>query len=196
VLVLAHFFLPEDRITKRKFFGMLLGFIGVFLIFFEHKGITDELKTGDYLVLSAAIIWSANTIFVKRIIHEFEPFQVVVFPMFIASPCFLLLGFFLDSSMVISINISVVVSLLYQGLITASFGFVAWNSLLQKYGASALHSFVFIMPIAGVFFGWLFLHEPITMNIFLALAMVTAGILVVNYRSKINAFRFFIGKSV
>jgi drug/metabolite transporter (DMT)-like permease len=35
VLFLAHFFIPGDRITRRKFFGILLGFSGVVFIFAE-----------------------------------------------------------------------------------------------------------------------------------------------------------------
>jgi drug/metabolite transporter (DMT)-like permease len=196
VLVLAHFFLPEDRITRRKLFGMLLGFVGIILLFLEREGTTDDLKTGDLLIFLAAILWSVNSIVVKRIIHDFEPFQIVLFPMCFTLPCFFALGFFLDSPMIKAIDKSVFSALLYQGLVTASFGFVAWNSLLQKYGASTLHSFVFMIPISGVFFGWLLLHEPVTIRIILASAFVTAGILVVNFRTEKAAFRFFFGKSI
>jgi len=69
---------------------------------------------------------------------------------------------------------------LYQGLVIASFGFVAWNNMLQKYGAVSLHSFLFIMPVSGVLLGGLVLGEPITFNILLALVLIVFGILVVN----------------
>jgi drug/metabolite transporter (DMT)-like permease len=52
--------------------------------------------------------------------------------------------------------------------------------MLQKYGAVALHSFVFIMPISGVALGGLVLGEPITPKIIVALALITSGILVVH----------------
>ena len=65
---------------------------------------------------------------------------------------------------------------------TASFGFIAWNSLLKTYGAVTLHSFVFIMPLVGVVLsGWL-LHEPLGPNLWLALVFIIAGILVVHFR--------------
>jgi drug/metabolite transporter (DMT)-like permease len=56
--------------------------------------------------------------------------------------------------------------------------------LLQKYGAVALHSFIFIMPIAGVLLGGLILREPITINIMIALVLIVAGILIIHYRQK------------
>jgi drug/metabolite transporter (DMT)-like permease len=68
--------------------------------------------------------------------------------------------------------------------VTAAFGFVTWNTLLQKYGAVALHSFIFIMPISGVVLGGLLLGEPITVKILTALALIVAGILIVHLKPR------------
>ena len=37
ILFLAHFFIPGDRITTRKFLGILLGFAGIVFLFMEKK---------------------------------------------------------------------------------------------------------------------------------------------------------------
>jgi drug/metabolite transporter (DMT)-like permease len=89
--------------------------------------------------------------------------------------------------MVFQVNAPVIGALLYQSLITASFGFVAWNTMLKKYGAVSLHSFVFIMPIAGVALGGLVLGEPITIKIVLALAFIVSGIFVIHWHPKTEA---------
>jgi drug/metabolite transporter (DMT)-like permease len=68
--------------------------------------------------------------------------------------------------------------------VAASFGFIAWNTLLQRHSAVALNSFNFLMPIAGVFLGWWLLYEPMTLKIWLALAFVTAGIVVIQTRNQ------------
>jgi drug/metabolite transporter (DMT)-like permease len=73
---------------------------------------------------------------------------------------------------------------------------VAWNTLLQKYGAVALHSFIFIMPIAGVALGGLVLGEPITAKILIALALIVAGILVVHLKPRKEAPVYPIRKEI
>ena len=78
----------------------------------------------------------------------------------------------------------VLAAILYRGLITGSFGFVAWNVLLQRYGAVSLHTFIFIMPVVGVLLGGLMLKEPITGNIFIALAFIGTGIFVTQFNKK------------
>jgi len=46
----------------------------------------------------------------------------------------------------------------------------------------ALHSFIFIMPIAGVALGGLVLGEPITSRLVVALALIVSGILIVHLK--------------
>ena len=47
ILFLAHFFIPGDRITTRKFFGILLGFGGIVFMFTEKAGLASDFRYGD-----------------------------------------------------------------------------------------------------------------------------------------------------
>jgi drug/metabolite transporter (DMT)-like permease len=136
------------------------------------------------MILIAAFLWACNTVYTKRIINDFDPFQIVLYSMIFSVPFFFIAGLIWDSKMIAHVNPKVLVSLLYQSILTGSFGFVAWNNMLQKYGAVSLHSFIFIMPIAGVFLGGMVLGEPITLNIVLALLLIISGMLVVNLKTK------------
>ena len=196
ILFLAHFFIPGDRITRRKFYGILLGFAGVGFMFLEKKGVTAGFRTGDLIILLAVIIWSSSVIYLKRIISTFIPFQVVLYSTLFSVPFFFFEALLWDGAMVTRLDAPVVGSLLYQSLIAASFGFVAWNNMLQKYGAVSLHTFVFIMPIAGVSMGGLILGEPITIKILLALAFIVSGILVVHWHPKKQAPAYPIGRGI
>ena len=187
ILFLAHFFIPGDRITRRKLYGMLLGFGGVVFMFLEKKGVAAGFRTGDLIILLAVIIWSTSAIYLKRIISTFVPFQLVLYSTLFSVPFFFLEALLWDGTMVSRLDAPVIWSLLYQSLITASFGFVAWNTMLKKYGAVSLHSFLFIMPIAGVAMGGLVLGEPITLKILLALASIVSGILVVHWHPRKEA---------
>jgi drug/metabolite transporter (DMT)-like permease len=183
-LFLAHFFIPGDQITKRKILGILMGFAGVAFVFLEKKGVTNDFNTGDVMILTAAFLWACNAVYTKRIISAFQPFQIALFPMFFSVPLFFLGGMLWDPHMIAFLNAKIIGAMVYQSWVTASFGFVVWNSLLQKYGAVALHSFIFIMPVSGVVLGGLILKEPITRNILVALLLIVAGILIIHYRQK------------
>ena len=195
-LFLAHFFIPGDRITKRKTIGIMLGFAGVAFVFMEKKGVTADFQVGDLIILFAAFLWACNAVYTKRIIHAFKPFHMVLYPMIFSVPFFFLEGFIWDGAMIAHVDAKVFCALLYQGLVTASFCFVAWITLLQKYGAVALHSFIFIMPVSGVLLGGLVLGEPITVNIIIALLLIVSGILLVNFKQKKPIPLFPLGRNV
>jgi drug/metabolite transporter (DMT)-like permease len=196
VLFLAHFFIPGDRITRRKFFGILVGFSGVAFMIAEKKGVAADFRTGDLIILSATVIWSCSVIYLKRIISAFSAFQITLYSMVFSVPVFLLEALLWDAPMVSKLDFKIIGAVLYQSLITATFGFVIWNRLLQKYGAVALHSFIFIMPIAGVALGGLVLGEPITSKILIALTLIVAGILIVHWRPKKEAPAYPIRKGI
>lgn len=181
VLILAHFFIPGDRITVKKTIGIILGFTGVIIMLLEKEGISADLKSGDLLMLCAIFLWAINAVYTKTIIGDFKMFQIVLYPEIISVPFFLVAGYFWDAEMVRMIDLKVGSSLLYQSLVTASFGFVVWTNMLQKYGAVVLHSYLFILPVSGVLFGGLILNEPVTsINIILSLVLIVTGIIVIN----------------
>lgn len=196
ILFLAHFFIPGDRITRRKLFGILLGFSGVAFMFAEKKGVTADFRTGDLIILSATVIWSFSVIYLKRIISAFSVFQITLYSMVFSVPVFFLEALLWDTPMISKLDFKIIGAVLYQSLITATFGFVTWNTLLQKYGAVALHSFIFIMPIAGVALGGLVLGEPITSKLLIALALIVTGILVVHLKPRKEAPVYPIRKAI
>lgn len=186
VMVLAHFFIPGDRISRKKILGLLLGFGGVLVLFKDSLGLSDDILVGDLYILAAIVIWSGNAIYSKRILPGFRPYQVMLYPMLISAPLFLLSGFLFDGAMVRFVDGRILLSMLYQTFVTASFGMVAWVTMMKKYGATALHSFVFVMPISGVFFGILILNEPLTFSLIGAIVLVSAGLLVINRNGRVR----------
>jgi len=182
ILVMAHFFIPGDPITRRKLIGLFLGFGGVACVFAEREAFSGGIRSGDAMVLLGTFIWACNTIYLKRVINTFSPFHIVFYSMLFGLPFFLLAAWWFDAAVIKAVSWRGLLALFYQTFVTASFGFIAWNRMLKVYGAVALHSFVFIMPLVGVVLsGWL-LHEPLSSNTWIALAAIVAGILVVHLK--------------
>jgi len=80
VLFLAHCFIPGDQITKRKILGLFMGFTGMAMVFMGRKGVTTDIQTGDLMILMTAFVWACNTVYTKKIINAFDPFQIVLYP--------------------------------------------------------------------------------------------------------------------
>jgi drug/metabolite transporter (DMT)-like permease len=196
VLFLSHRFIPGERITWRKIAGIVLGFCGVAFMFTGTGGISGSLHDGDLIILAAVVVWSGNVVYTKRIINDYSPFHLVLYPMIFSVPVFLAAGFLWDTRMLFDLNPTVIGAYAYQSLVSAAFGFVAWSTMLKRYGASTLHAFVFIMPIAGVVFSGFVLDEPITPNLIVAMVFIAAGILMVHLSPKKPTFTFPLGRGL
>jgi drug/metabolite transporter (DMT)-like permease len=196
VLFLAHVFLPDDRITLRKAVGLILGFAGVCLVFLEREGVAEDFQVGDVLMLLSTSLWAVSTIYLKTVLHRLNPHIIAFYQMVASVPLFFLCGFLWDKPMIGALNAEVVMAVLYQALVAAAFGFIAWNTLLQRHGAVILNSFNFILPMAGVFLAWWLLNEPLTLKILLALLFITAQMLVLYLDPKKRLLQFTINKGL
>ncbi len=87
ILFLAHFYIPGDRITGRKFLGILLGFSGVAFMFAETAGVASGFRTAELIILLATFIWACSVIYLKRIIADFNPFQITLYSMVFCCAC-------------------------------------------------------------------------------------------------------------
>jgi drug/metabolite transporter (DMT)-like permease len=71
-------------------------------------------------------------------------------------------------------------ALAYQAFGVAAVSYLAWFWLVSRHPASALAPFLFLTPVLGVGFGALALGEPVSLSLLAALALIGAGIYVVN----------------
>jgi drug/metabolite transporter (DMT)-like permease len=183
IMILAHYLLPDDKINSHKVIGLLLGFAGVALLFSDSLQVSIHHSLhGDILIVCGVIFWGCNATFVKKIIGDYNPLQITLYPMLIGTPVYTICAILFDEPMIISLSPEVIFAMLYQTVVTATFGFIIWNSLISKYGATTLHSFIFIMPVSGVFFGIVLLGDPVTSSLIGSIFLVTTGLLVVNRR--------------
>ena len=55
-MVLAHFLVPGDRLTIRRFGGIVLAYAGVLALFVGRSDVTDVTLLGDGLVVASAVL--------------------------------------------------------------------------------------------------------------------------------------------
>jgi drug/metabolite transporter (DMT)-like permease len=178
---LAHVFIPGDRITLLKVFGLVLGFSGAACVLLDRQGGAAGLVEGDLILLVATFLWACGTVYVKRIVRSIPALTIVFYQLLFSVPFFAAGALLWDPQPVIALSAEVLGALLFQGVVATAFAFVAWTRLMEAYGVVALHSFVFMIPVAGVILAGILLGEPITASIALALVLIAGGILVVQF---------------
>jgi drug/metabolite transporter (DMT)-like permease len=177
----AHFFIPEDRISRLKIIGMILSFLGLVLVFSESFVLGNlHHLTGDVMVLASAFLLGARLIFMKRLTQGIHPGKVLLWQVIFGVPAFFILSGLFEGSTDYRLSAGVISAVLYQGLVVAGLCFIIHTTLLRRYSASRLTAFGFITPVTGVLMSNLLLGEGISPGLLGSVLLVGAGITIVN----------------
>src|SRR5690606_36848423 len=186
VAALAHWLVPNDRLTPARSIGLVAAFAGVVAAFGDRVAAPDAAGlVGDLLCMLGAFFWGATTIVIKttrlrgalpekNLLYQLgvSAVMLVAASMLVGEP-----GLFAPSPLVWT-------ALAYTTIVVAGSSYLAWFSLVSRYRATTLHAFTFLTPVAGVFFAHLLLGEPITPGLGIGIVLIAADIVLVNREPK------------
>lgn len=179
--VAVHILLPSERLSGIRLVGLGLAMGGVALALVDRESGQSSLA-GDVLALLAAFCWAGIALCVRITpLSEVPAEQQLLWQLLISAPVLLMMALFFGE-LVRDLTVLHVAGLIYQILAIATFGFLAWFWMMKIYPAASVASFSFLSPVFSVLLGWVLLGEEIGMTIWLALAMVAAGLLLINRR--------------
>ena len=183
ITIFAHFFVAGDRLSGFKIAGLVLSFCGIVLIFGEGfwNSATDYLF-GDALVLLSGLLLGARQVYTKTLTQKIHPARLLFWQAALSVPVFFALSALFERGTAIELNTRIVSAILFQGIVVAGLGFIFWTVLLRRFNASRLGVFGFVSPISGVIISYYLLGEPISNALLFGVALVGAGIAVVNIR--------------
>jgi drug/metabolite transporter (DMT)-like permease len=185
----AHFFLDGDRLNIWKAVGLLSAFCGVAVLFLKDIGsLSFEALPGDILFITAGASWGATTVYIKKyLVRHTEPLQILFYQLLFSAPFLLITSFMIEEAIIWNISLTLGISLFYQCIIVAFLSYLVWFVLVSRYPVSLMHAFSFFTPVFGVLCsGILILGETISPNLIMALALVSMGMVLVNYQPKIS----------
>lgn len=177
--VAAHFFLPAERLTRRKTLGLLIAFVGVAWAISSRTDAGRATLRGDFLALGAAVGW-ASTAFMtrgsalRRVLPEMQLFWMVLISGLVLTAVSPFFGPLIREWQPIYL-----VGVLFQIVFVVSAGFILWLWVLSVYPPADVAGFGFLTPLFGVGFGWLFMGETIGPTMIGAAVMVAVGLVLV-----------------
>ena len=178
----AHWLLRGDRLFLLRALGLLLAFAGIVALFSDDLYVQQSgFWRGDLLVMAGAMLWAVSTLYVKRfMVGLMSGFQMLYMQILVSTPALLLAAVFLEPVGKVEFSRLSLGILAFQGLVVVFISYLAWMNLLRRYPASAVQSFTFLSPVWGVLMGVMLLGETVTGVMTAGIAMVGAGLYMVN----------------
>ena len=181
VVIGARLFLPGDRFGALQWTGLLLSFAGMLIAFGIPAPSADPRQIlGDVMMVGAAAAWAATTLVIKASsLSRISSEKTLLYQLAVCIPITAIGALVFGERITVMPSAVALGSLTYQTLVV-SLTYAAWFALIVKYSASRLSAFTFLTPLCGVAAGHLVLGDPLTPAFALAVALVAAGLVLVN----------------
>lgn len=178
----AHFWIPGERLSLTKTFGIIVAFSGVFVTVAPDLGNGETSILGDLLVLASGCFLGLRVVVTKLLVQSIHPYRLLVWYLSLSLPVYAVLSLLFESNKTFQLTLASGAALLYQGGVVAGYCFLAWTAILERYSASKLVVLFFVTPLSGVLFSHLLLGDELTFSLLTGSVLVAAGIYLVNMR--------------
>lgn len=177
----AHLLLPGERMSGPRMIGLVLAMCGVMWALADRDG-ADVSWLGDLAALGAALGWAGVALLLRATpLITVKPEVQLLWQVAISAPILFVLAPFMGD-LVRDLQPVHLAGLAFQIVCVSSLGYLFWFWLLTIYPAASVASFSFLSPVFSVLLGWLLLNEQVDVSILGALALVAAGIYLINRR--------------
>lgn len=180
-LVIAHFYLPDERMTSQKLLGVFLGVAGVGTIFSNQLGIAgSRALAGSASVVLSAICVAYGNVLVKTHGSELHPMTLAAGQMIIGFVPLLLLGIPLEGNpLYFRWTPMAFIALAYLAIVGSVIAFILYYWLVQHMDVTKTMLIALVTPVFAVILGMLALDEKLNWRTLAGGAMIMLGIAVV-----------------
>ena len=172
VVIIQH----GERATLKRFIGVALGFAGTVILVLPQ--IQGQGNVGLYGVSAVIAAASLAVVYASRHVSHLPP-QVASFGQLLTASVILLPVAIAEPSWRTALTLRSISAGLFLGVVGTSLAYLIYYRLIHDAGATFTSLVTYISPPFGVFWGWLILNEAITLNVLLALGLITCGLLLV-----------------
>lgn len=185
VALLLPRFVAAERLRTVQWVGLVIAFVAVAVAFSEGltASVTPRQLRGDALALAAGTLWGLTTLVIRAsALARASAEKTLFYQVAVTAVAAPLLSLALGERWSLNYSGYAWFSLALQTAIGAFASYLTWMWLLRHYPATQMSSFTFLTPVFALVFGVALLHEPLTLQLVLALVGVAAGIVLVNRR--------------
>lgn len=183
-ILLASLILKETlRLKTVK--AMLVSILGAVLLMLGDKSFI-QLKNeifgggeflGDLLVIISILLAALYSILMKPVAQRIGATRATAYSFFIGA-ILLLPVVYLEMSQLwpVSFTREALIAIMFLGIICNALAFGAWNKILKHTDAGTMAVTLNAQPLGGVFIGWFWLGESLSMNGIIGTILILTGI--------------------
>ncbi|MHB8604973.1 MAG: DMT family transporter [Thermoplasmatota archaeon] len=178
-----------ERLGAWKLVGLGVALAGaVVLVLGRGDAITLPYLAGALVALAAPIMWAFSSVLSKPLVVKTDPIPFSAATTLLGTLFIVPLIPFANPAHVLALPRAAWLAVLFLGIIATVWGYVGFNIALRELTATETMAYVYLNPVFGVFWSYLFIRERITLGLLAGGALVILGVALAQIRS-VNAAR-------
>lgn len=180
--LMAHFFLPNEKMNVRKVVGLLCGIFGLLCIFFPsiRQGMTADLF-GVFLLIVAVASNALGYVYVRKNLQGVPPLQATAAQLLTSAITLTPLCFIVDQPLTLPIpSLQALLAALMNAVVGTALAFLIYYKLIKNANATYAATVNYLLPVIGVSLGVVFMKDSIGWNFLAGAMFAILGILIAN----------------
>jgi drug/metabolite transporter (DMT)-like permease len=182
-LVIISIVGSKMKVHRTTAIGLLLGFSGICVIFYEHLSdfLNPGFRFGILLSVASTWSWAFGTLYTKKHAAAFNPYFSLGLQMLLSGAA-LMIGTQIAGIAIpfTSIPLDAWAAIGYLVLFGSVVAFVAYIYALQNLPTEQASLYAYINPIVAVLLGWILFNEKLTIFIITGTLITLLGVWLVN----------------
>jgi len=173
--ILAHFFTKNEKITLFKSIGILVGFVGILILFLDELIVNESNYLYVLITILGSTFYSIGgilTLKLKKKGNENVTTSTTLWSIIFLIP----LSFVFENPLDSNPTLDSTLSLLYLGVIATGLAWLIRFRILTVNGIVFQTQVAYLIPIFGVMFGYFLMDEIITWRVLVSLVIIIIGI--------------------
>ena len=181
--ILAHFFLKDEKLSIPKSLGVIIGFSGIVLLFFDKVIINSENYIYALITIIGSTFYCIGGLLTLKLKHKRN--ENVTTSTTLWSVIFLLpFSLILETPWNLTPSAASTFSLLYLGIVATGFAWLIRFRILTVNGLVFQTQVAYLIPIFGIIFGYFLMDEIITWRVLISLVIILTGIYIFKKNNK------------
>ena len=180
IMIFGGLFYKSERLGKRQILGCFITFIGMVLVVLNGKFILKLSPLGDFLAISAALVWTIYSLVVRKLNGEYSTLfitrKLFFYGVLSALPLLALEDSQLDWNKIS--QPAVWGNLLYLGLICSMAAYFIWGITVKRIGAVRASNYFYLSPIISMIAAAIWFSERTTVIAYIGCALILAGVVI------------------
>ena len=178
-MIIAYIWIGEN-VSVKQLFGLLLGFIGIFILVNPQNSETTLISSMSALL--ASFFYSYSTVYIQRQSVNANKMVLIGWSIIFSAVIMLPVTIFYLPDTIPSI--SAIGSAIWLGAISTGIGFLGYVRLIDKIGAVKTSTVAYFLPVFGIIWGAIFLDEIISSTIIIGCLIILIGIYFANSNNR------------